>query len=435
MSLRKPFFAMMLALFLTSSILAGCSSGVASPGKTTLQVWFPGNTGPESELVTKTLVPAFEKANPDIDIAIQYIDWGNLSPKLNSGFAGGIAPDIFGHGPAATAGFVDADRVLPLDTYIDQLDEETRTDFGSTLDAGLVNGQRYLMPLATDGLLFAYRTDFFEEAGLDPTQPPTNWSELLNAAQLLTKREGDTIVRYGLQIGAAGISAQQSFASFLYQAGGHILNEDNTQIVWNSEEGTQALEFMVNLYQGSDAVSADPNTNYAALPSAQQPIATGQSAISLVGPGVLAGIQQANPELMEHIAVMPPIELTQQASYGGAGTGLFINKDSQHPEEAWRFIEFMTSIETSKQYTEVTGAPPARSSFLDSDLITRVPYMKAFLEAQSASLFKPNPNIPTWVQMRDVLVRHLEQAIAGQVTPEEALNNAASEAEKLLPQT
>ena len=428
----KPFFAMLLTLTI---LLTACSSGLSTgPGSaaTHLKVWFPGGSGPESDLVLKTLVPAFEKANPEIIVDLQYVDWSTIAPKLDAAFAGGIAPDVFGYGPAATAGFVASDHVLPLDSYINTLDEATRNDFSSMLDGGLVNGHRYLMPLVSDGLLFAYRTDLFRQAGLDPAKPPTNWNELQQVAQKLTQRQGNKIVRSGLQFSDTGIALGQTFSSFLYQAGGQLLSNDNMQIAWNSPEGVKALQFMVNFYNGPGAVTSKANDASATLPVQQQPFVTGQTAIELTDSAAIASIQQADPDAMKNIAVMPPIGLVQKATYGGAGTGLFINKDSKHADDAWLFIKYMTSVGVLQQYTDVTGAVPARNSFIKSDLVQKKPFMKNFLQAQAENVYRPNPNIASWVQIRDVLNRYLEKAMVQQMTPKAALDAAAKEAGSVL---
>ena len=78
--------------------------GFTAIGKTKVTIWFAGTTEALMEAVDDHLVPAFEKANPDIELAVEYIPWGELSTKLTTAFAGGIGPDIFMHGQAAIAG-------------------------------------------------------------------------------------------------------------------------------------------------------------------------------------------------------------------------------------------------------------------------------------------------------------------------------------------
>jgi multiple sugar transport system substrate-binding protein len=431
---RKPFLAMLLtSLFFASTLLASCAGGGGGQqsGVTTLKVWFPGSptpSGPEFSLVTKQLVPEFEKANPGIKVDLQYVPWENLSPKLNSAFAGGIAPDVFGHGPAAAADFVANDRVLPLDTYINSLDANTREDFGTILDGGLVGSKRYMVPLSGQGFLIAYRTDLFREAGLNPDNPPRTWEELRAAAEKLTKRNGNTITRVGFISNLEGYNVQQTFATFLIQAGGSLLSDDGRTITWSSPAGVKALQYMVDLYHGAQPVAKDLHSY--TLPAAQQPLVTGQAAMALVETGVLNNIYLSAPDTMKNIAIMPSLKDAQQGAFGGPGPGLFINKDSKHPDLAWRFIKFMMDANTLKSYYSVTSGIPARSSFIKSDLVQKKPFLKQFIAAYST--FKPNPNVQNWVQIRDTLSRHLAQAMAQQVTPQAALDAAAKEAAPLV---
>jgi multiple sugar transport system substrate-binding protein len=430
MSRRITFYQAMTALVLLLVLTACGGTGIGQSGKTKLKIWFAGNTAPEITFMTKTLVPAFEKAHSNLQLDLQYIDWGNLSPKLNSAFAGNLAPDVFMHGPAATAGFVEADRVLPLDTYISHLDEQTRNDFGSLLDGGLVGSHRYMIPLSGQGLLFAYRTDYFQQAGLDPAHPPTKWEDFLAAAQKLTQREGGKITRAGVIMNTKGYNIQQAYNAFLFPAGGELLSADNKTAAWNNAAGVKALQYLIDLYRSPNAVATGQDIDYGALPAAQQPLLTGQAAMQLVVPAQLGNMQQANPAVFKNIAVMPPLEDEKTVGFGGAGPGLFINKDSKHPDDAWSFIKYMMETETLKQYCSAAGTVPPRASFLNSDLVQQRPYLKTFIA--SFNQLKGNPNVPTWVALRDILARYLSQAVAGQSSAKDALDAAANEANKVI---
>ena len=57
-----------------------------------------------------------------------------------------------------------------------------------------------------------YNKAAFAEAGLDPEKPPANWAEHAAYAEKLTKRSGDSVQRWGVQIPATG------FTYWLFQA-------------------------------------------------------------------------------------------------------------------------------------------------------------------------------------------------------------------------
>ena len=345
--------------------LSACSSTAPSPEaqeSTNLTVWFPGNLASEIEWVNDTVVPEFEESHDGVTVEVEFVDWGDLSTRLSTAFAGGTAPDVFGHGNAAAAGFADAGRVLNLDEYIASLDDAEREDM-VLLDHGKVDGSQYIVPLRGFGQLLAYRTDLLDEAGID--EAPANWADLREAAEQLTVRDGDQITRSGVIITADNpTSMSQAFGSALFQNDGDFLSEDGTEVTWDSTEAVEALEFLVGLYNGDKAVATGLNEPTSGS-GAQHPLVTGRAAMAFIDDATLKTIYEQAPDVAENIAVAPPLEEQVQASFGGAGNGLFISADSAAPDEAWEFIEFLTSKEKAKEYVQVVGGIPARASLAD----------------------------------------------------------------------
>jgi len=393
-----------------------------------LTVWFPGNLPEEIEFVNEELIPSFEDEHPNVSVSADFVDWADMDQRLATGFAGDTAPDLWGHGVAATAGFVAEDRVEPLDGYLDELDQEDREDL-VFLEEGAVEGTNYFVPLRGFGRLIGYRTDHFEEAGLDPADPPTTWDELREAAEALSVSDNG-IERSGLVFPTeTHIDMTQSFGTLLFQADGDFVNEDGTEILWNSDAGVEALEFLVDLYEGEDAVSTGVGEAMTGA-GAEHPLATERASMSQDDEDTVASIYEGAPEAAEVIEIMPPAEHAVQASFGGAGNGLYINADSPHPDEAWDFIEHFMEPEHVASYAAIVGGIPARESVADDPEIQELPYLQPYIEA--ADTFQGNPNIPEWTEVRDTLGIHLEEALLGVTEPQEALDTAAEEAQAIL---
>ncbi|MGC0252458.1 extracellular solute-binding protein [Pseudactinotalea sp. Z1748] len=410
--------------------ISACGSGGTGEGGSTdtLRVWFPGNHAEEMALINDELVPIFEEEH-DLNVEVEFIDWGDLAARLSTGFAGGTTPDVFGHGNAAAAGYAAEDRVIALDGYLEQLPEEEVADF-TFLDQGVVDDEHIIMPLRGFGHLLAYRADLFEEAGLDPAAAPGDWAELRSAAEALTERDGQTITRAGIVMSTQDTTSMtQAYGNFLFQAGGAFLAEDNATVTWDSEEGVAALEFLVDLYVGEDAVASglgEATTNA----GAQHPLVTGRAAMAVLDEATLKTIHEQAPEVAEDIVVAAPIAEAQSAAFGGAGNGLFISADSSMQDEAWEFIQFLLEPENAKAYVETVGGIPARASLADDPELTEVPYIAPYMAA--AEEFQGNPNVELWTQIRDVLGNEVEAALHGVTPPAEALNAAAAEANALL---
>ncbi|MEV1169897.1 ABC transporter substrate-binding protein [Nonomuraea sp. NPDC049784] len=417
---------------LTAMALSACGGEPPSETKAgggPLTVWFPGNAEAEMKLVNETIVPAFEKAT-GTDVEITYVDWADMSPKLNAAFAAGTAPDVIGHGVAAAADLAANDRIEDLTPYVAKLSATDREDLKSALDGGLVGGKQYIAPLIMTLRMIVYSGADFKEAGLDPDAPPKTWAEVKAAADKLTKREGGKITRAGLVMPTNPISIQQSYATLLWSFGGDFLTPDGKKSALTSPEATAALEYMTGLYQGDKAVDNTLGAEWGGSPHAQQPIATGDASMQLSSSGDIKKYQDAAPDRDLRLMAPPSVEGHEAKSFGGAANGLMINKDSDQKDQAWAFITNMLQSETSTTYAEALGVLPARASAVGSGYISKTPELKKAVESLPAG--KGNPNVPGWVQMRDAMGQALERALHGKTPPAEALKQAAAEMDKII---
>lgn len=439
---RRRFRTAAVAIAAVSALaLAGCAATGSSPGggqKTAtpttggkISVWFPGTDPTEIALVTKKIVPAFEKAT-GATVDVTYVDWSNISTKLNAAFAAGTAPDVFGHGPAAVADFVTNQRLEPLTNDIKQLDTKERSDMASALLGGQVNGIQYLVPLSMQGNMIMYNAADFTAAGLNPDKPPTTWEGVYAAAKKLTKRDGSgAITRSGLLLPSQPIGRQQTFATLLLSDGGTQLNKKQTAAAFDSKQGVAALDYFTSLFNGPDAVSAGLGANYINSPIAQQPIVIGSASMEFQTPNGMQQIRTANPNLDLRVMMPPKFDGAKEGyALGGSGSGLIINADSKQKALAWKFIQYMIAPATSVEYTQGIGAVPPRASAANSSYVKDSPILKAFVKA--APQFVPNPNVPGWVQIRDTMDKYLEQALNKKLSSQDALTQAAAAVDKIL---
>ncbi|MFG1611958.1 ABC transporter substrate-binding protein [Nonomuraea wenchangensis] len=405
-------------------------SGGSGDGASTLRVWFPGNLAEEISWVNEKLVPAFE-AEHKVDVQVEFVDWANLATRLSTAFAGGTAPDIFGHGNAAAAGYAANNRVIALDDYLAKMPDSDVKDL-TFLDQGKVGGKQIIMPLRGFGHLLAYRTDLFQEAGLDPASPPATWQDLRAAADKLVVRDGDRITRSGVIFPADDpTSMSQAFGSFLFQAGGSFADESGTTVTWNSDAGKRALDFLASFYTGPKAVSTGLGEATSGA-GAQHPLVTGRAAMAVIDEATLKSIHEQAPDAAAKIKLAPPLKDTTAASFGGAGNGLFISADSGHKDQAWQFIEFLLKPANAKAYVQAVGGIPARASLATDPELAAQQYIKPYMDA--AAQFRGNPNIATWTQQREALAKEIEAVLRGKTPAAEALDRAATEAAALAKQ-
>ena len=428
---RRTALKASAALLGAPLVLASCGDGPAGGGDPDgdLVVWFPGTNPAEQAFINDVLVPAYTESTGR-NAAVTFIDWGDMSTRLNAGFSSGTGPDVYGHGPAAVADLVGYDRALPLDEYIDQMDPAEIEDLSAALESGIVDNVHYMFPIASTGRHVGFNAAHAEAAGLDPDAPPASFAELREWADQLVVRDGDQIERAGIVFDARPESMQQAFTTLLWSNGGEMFTEDGTEVLFSEPEGVEALEWYADLYQGPSPVDNNLGGTWDGLPPAQSPLITEDTSMLFSNPSTFTQIMEAAPELDLRIMDVLPFDDGEPAAFGGAATGVMINPDSSRIDAAWEFIQMIGDPELNNQYAEDVGHVPVHASAIESEYVQETPAVAATVE--NADYFRSNPNIPAWTRVRDTLAQYIEQALSGQATAQEALDQAAAEVEQIL---
>src|SRR5205814_2865544 len=86
---------------------------------TTLEIWLTDWEQSTQQLFNDQVVPAYEAANPDTAINVQYLDWRVFTEKLIAAHAGGVLPDIYQAGAEYVAPLASKGMALEVDKYVD----------------------------------------------------------------------------------------------------------------------------------------------------------------------------------------------------------------------------------------------------------------------------------------------------------------------------
>ena len=222
-----------------SLILAGCSSdngGGGGSGPQELTVWImePGN--PEVQKTLDGFAEKFEELHEGVTVNIEYIPWAEAHRQFTTAITGGQVPDVSEMGNTMTAEFAEVGAFAPVEVPADAGYVE------GLVSSSVVDGTAYGYPWYAGARALIYRTDIFEEAGVEV---PQTWDELLEV--------GDTIAEKvdGIDpIHVAG-SYQHMFQPLIWGAGGDIATQtaDGWQPGFDTPEGRAALEFFLELWE------------------------------------------------------------------------------------------------------------------------------------------------------------------------------------------
>src|SRR5215204_6919152 len=244
--------------------------------------------------VLKEIIAEFEAENPNIKIQIEEVPNADILTKLTAYAEANDLPDVI-DGQFGLASFINLDAALDITDRVvaEGLDQSF---IPVALQAATNSEGRILgLPFYTGTDALYYRTDHFEEVGLDPAAPPKTWDELAEAAKALTNPRAG---RYGF--GMYGKTHTVRCIHFMQNNGpdGEMmrLEDDGTwTILVNSPESIEAIEFMVSL--ALDAKAVPPNVVEMDYPANVAAFSGGNISMLTTGPWGAQTFIATNPEI------------------------------------------------------------------------------------------------------------------------------------------
>src|SRR5438309_3572892 len=112
----------------------------------TLEVWLTDWEQSTQQLFNDQLVPAFETANPDVAVNVQYLDWRVFTEKLIAAHAGGVLPAVYEAGAEYVAPLATKGMALNIDSYVSSWGQ--KDDFyESAWSTVTYQGKTYRVPI------------------------------------------------------------------------------------------------------------------------------------------------------------------------------------------------------------------------------------------------------------------------------------------------
>jgi len=330
--------------------------------------------------------------------------------------------------------------LAPLDSYFSKSD--LSLFYPSMISAGTSNGHLWLIPRHLDVGALYYRTDLFnnptEQANFQakygyPLAPPTTFAQFKDMAEFFT-RPGQGLVGSSLP-GKAEEPLLGRFNELLVGFGGQFLSADDKSSAFNSTAGTQALQYIRDLYKAGAIPSATANMSF----GEQDTLFTnGKTAFLDNFPYALSIYQDPKQsKVSTNVGIADnPGGPSGHVSWGGAHAWA-VAKRSQHPACAASLIKFLTSPSNMLSEAKLGFLPPRSDVAQMLSDQTTDPQGKARLQLYQqivAKEFLAVPATPQWVPLANKLTPIIQQVMLGDVSVQDGLSQMASQANVLLKQ-
>lgn len=389
-------------------------TGIATAQRITVMV--PDVQDAARSYYTDVLVPAFEQET-GIEVELILMSWAGFIDQFVALHAAGQAPDVAQLGGADLGTFVLNGLIRPLNEWTDGW--EGLSDFSPAAVAdGMVDGKLYSIAYRLDQRPLMYRADLFEESGLDGGQPPTDWDELLDFAKKLVRYDdAGEIVRAGFNTASAG----DLVSIFVFQNGGRLVSPDGTRITINSPEAVGAVQFLADM-----VLEHRVGWPGGAPWEGAHGIVTGRTAMAYTGDWNLGAMAEWDPDNAHALQVAIPAGNVNNSGF------LYVNKwimssQTQNPEAAWKWIEFVSRPEIMYELSRLNSFLPPRRSALIGSPFTDDPRWGVIFASSEQTIPLPG-NVYNLARV----MTHLSQATAKVFNREEpvttALENATQQA-------
>jgi multiple sugar transport system substrate-binding protein len=357
---RRRFLAGSAGAALATTALPGCAASVDSGS---------GSSGGKT-LTVMTLADEWDaKTRKDLektlDVTLRVMTYDVT--KLNAMLASKNPPDVVrGIGATDTPYFAARGLMTDLDPYFAKSEVLKASDLAAANDVWRYDGEkqgagpRYGMARDySQDSMFWYRSDMFEEAGLDlPSETePLSCDEWLDLGEQLTKRRLGKVKVYGLDATGMGVFSQLMWMTA--SAGGSLFADDMATVDFSSPEARKALQWILDYTKADIGPNlVNPNPDGWDGPTYQ----ANRMAMSCSGHwfgGVIAG--DAALSKVSRFAPAPRLG-SHRVSPCFGGTGFWIPENAKNKDAAWKLFEWYFAGKPAKDRVDYGWGMPSLNS-------------------------------------------------------------------------
>jgi sorbitol/mannitol transport system substrate-binding protein len=393
----------------------------------------------------KKLAPAFEKANPDIQLKWVILEENVLRQRAttdittNSGQFDVVTIGTYEAPLWGKRGWLSPISGLPASYDLDDVVKTAR-------DGLSYSGQLYALPFYVESSMTYYRKDLFQAAGLKMPDQPT-YDQIKQFADKLTDKSKG---QYGICLrGKAGWGENMAFVSTVVNTYGGRWFDENWKAQLDSPEWQKAVSFYADLLKSDGPPGASSNGFNENLTL----MSSGKCAM-WIDATVAAGMlyNKAQSQVADKIGfAAAPVAVTPKGSHWLWSWSLAIPKTSKSQDAAKKFIAWATS----KEYIEMVGkdegwasVPPGtrKSTYARPEYKQAAPFGDFVLKAiesadpNDASLKKVPYSgiqfvgIPEFQSFGTVVGQSIAGVVAGQTTVDAALKAGNATADRAVKQ-
>lgn len=415
---RQYLKALAAAGAVGTSGLAGCTGG----GSNTTEIVYHDRREQQRDYAK-----GFNESHDDISVEATIESNSARYKQTLANIAAGNAPDVLGLDIVRVAQFADMGALSDLGSWIEDL--SYYDDFFDPLKTGFSQYQNTVIgaPFWLDLSAYFYNKKHFEQAGLDPENPPTTFAGFRDALRKLSSDgPADVALSGSLHGGPLGFFGLPHF----WSTGANVRKwtEDGMKVDLDSPEAIQAAEHLTKLVRDD---SIKTNDLLSASWSQFHSQFLDENASVVFSSGFVIGESKSkNPELYQNLgsSLMPAPEGKTQKTFVG-GNAITIPTQTQQDDAKFKAAKEFAKWVNTEEGMKITfdhGMFPGRESAFEMEAAKKdrrdelfAPLKQGFSNGQAPTLDPKNEEALGFYRSE------LTKAFQGKKSPEEACKTAA----------
>jgi len=446
--------ALLIAVLLLSLSLAACGGGReeappagetpgAGPtgGTVTIDLWHGETAGNRDTL--ERLVSRYNSSQDEVKVQPFY-QGQELLTKLIASLPSGQVPAIV-LGPDIDAQMMlDSGAVAPIQDFIDREGYDLSDLDRKAIQTLTVQGKLWGMPFCSGLSLLYYNKVAFREVGLDPERPPRDLEELRQYSKKFFKQDSSG------QVTRSGIALDtQDWLIRIFGEHGDLLVDNNngrdghaTKVLFDNDTGRWLFQWWHDMVDEGLAFNIGRNPTYA---DGFLAIVSGRAAMTFSFSNALRSVVDALEKGVQGVeiavAAVPGVP-------GGTGAPLLFGRvfwilnlrPEREQEAAWKFLRWLMEPEQQAEWFAGSGYLPVNHKAVDlpaaKDVIAKYPLFQVpldlFLNSTATTPAALGAVLGPFWQVDEALDQGAEAMLAGAKDPDQALEDAAAEANRII---
>jgi len=381
---------------------------------------------PTFDQYIKDTIARFNEAYPGVTV-----NWedhqATFQDDLKASFAAGNAPDVINLSVSEgwVSDYASQGLLMPLDDKVPQSVKDLY--FPGLWNEQLINGVNFQFPWYQGINVYLINYQVYDQTGLTIDDFPKNWTDLPALCATIKEKTG-TLCDIRLTV-------NDLISQMVYEGNVKPISEDGTSFTFDSADAVAWLQQYVDMVKAGTVDKTVLVTDQDRV--GLDLFTTGKAAFYATGPNLIREVRKNNPGLYGYLGVVPA-PVGKSGVIGKGLMGISVNAQTKFPNASLALAQFFTNPKSMLEFSKIVAIYPSTPDSYADPFFSAAPVAiedsaKPFAEDAVSKYADIVPTIPHKADVNAILLRHVQDALFNNVPAQQALTDAVTEANQLLP--